>query len=65
MTDTDNLAKRRGRRPLPREEARSHRVVSFVTEPQFIELERIANKQSVTVSALIHNITTTYLDKEK
>jgi len=65
--------RRNGRPPLPREIARSKRVVTFVTEGDKIKLDELAIKQSTSLSAVIYDLISaglkdqsiTELDEEK
>ena len=55
---------RRGRPPLPRDEARSERVVTFVTPGQFQTLLGIAAQDGSSVSAVVHHILESSLGEE-
>jgi len=48
--------RRRGRPVRPPEEARSHRVVTFVTQRELEALERIAEAEDRSLSAVVHRI---------
>lgn len=54
---------RRGRPPLPPEEVRSNRVVTFVTDPELAVLKRISKRESDTLSAVCHRILTGYISQ--
>jgi hypothetical protein len=56
---------RRGRPPLPPHEARSERVVTFVTTGEFDTLIQIADDRGASVSSVIHRILSSALLKEK
>ena len=45
-----------GRRPKPRAQARSRRVVTFVTESEFAALEHIAEREDRSLSAVTHRL---------
>ncbi len=45
---------RMGRPPLPPDQVRSHRVVTFVTESELTELERRAHETGKSLSGLLH-----------
>jgi predicted DNA-binding ribbon-helix-helix protein len=64
MPDTWYEKRPRGRPRLPDGTARTRRVVSLFTEAEFAELERLAGESQLTVSALIHAITSKHLEKE-
>jgi hypothetical protein len=51
-------SKQRGRPPFPPEIARSRRVVTFVTELELVQLQRIAERRKLALSATIHEIIT-------
>ncbi len=57
LTKDDSGGRRRGGRP-PRapEAARSHRVVTFVTGRELAILERIAEEEDRSLSAVVHRI---------
>jgi len=58
MHDQTKLGKRPrfGRPPKPRDEARSERVVSFVTRAELDALNQLAEEREQSLSALIHGI---------
>jgi hypothetical protein len=56
---------RLGRPPLPRDRARSERVVSFVTPVELDTLRELADSRGTSVSALIHRILSSSLAEEK
>jgi len=47
---------RMGRPPHPPEKRRHNRVVTFVTDSELAQLERMAGKRDETLSALVHGI---------
>ena len=64
MSRLDSVRKTRGRPPLPAGKARTRRLVTFLTEVQYAQLECIADERQLTLSALLHEIASNYLDKE-
>ena len=50
--------KRLGRPPAPPGEARSHRLVTFVTEDEFQEIRSIADAKGLSLSSACHRILT-------
>ena len=54
---------RRGRPPLPPDEVRANRVVTFVTDPELATLKQLSKEESNTISAICHRIITRYLDR--
>lgn len=52
---------RRGRPPLPSNEVRRNRVVTFMTDREMDHLREIARHKSVTLSATCHRIIKSYL----
>jgi len=56
---------RLGRPPLPRDRARSERVVSFVTPAELDALREHADASGISVSAVIHQILSATLEEEK
>ena len=67
MADTNNapIRPRLGRPPKPRDEVRSERVVSFVTQGEFEVLCELANDRGGSISAVIHSILSSALVEEK
>ena len=67
--DRDNAQRaqrpRRGRPTRAPEEARSHRVVTFVTERELTALEQIAQEEDRSLSAVVHRIITQHLDTSR
>ena len=55
---------RLGRPPLPRDQARSERVVSFVTPGELIALKKRADARNATLSSMVHHILSSALRKE-
>ena len=55
---------RRGRPPLPRDEARSERVVTFVTPGQLEALRGIAAQDECSVSAVVHDLLSSSLSEQ-
>ncbi len=47
---------RLGRPRLNSEEARSNRIVTFVTNSEMVKLERIADQERRSLSAVVHRI---------
>jgi len=66
MTDKSNgsIRPRLGRPPKPRDEARSERVVSFVTRGEFDALMELADVRGESVSAIVHRILRSALGKQ-
>ena len=56
-------APRRGRPPLPPDEVRANRVVTFVTDPELATLRQLSRQENNTISAICHRIITRYLDR--
>jgi len=54
-----------GRPPLPREVARSKRVVTFVTEPEKASLELLAEVTSLSLSAVCHRLIAQGLERDE
>lgn len=54
---------RRGRPPLPPEEVRSNRVVTFVTDPELALLKNISLRENDTLSAVCHRILSGYINQ--
>ena len=48
--------KKLGRPPSPPEEARSHRVVTFVTPAELAVLQKISEKREQAMSATVHQL---------
>ena len=57
--------KRRGRPPVPPEQARSHRVVTFVTNSELSQLQSMSNEMDTTLSATIHRLLTESLRQQR
>jgi hypothetical protein len=53
-----------GRPPLPREQARCERVVTFVTTTELEILRRQADEKRMSVSAVVHQIMISALRKD-
>ena len=53
---------RMGRPPLPAEEVRCKRVVTFVTRPEMKQLEELAIGNSDTLSSLCYRIISEHLE---
>lgn len=53
-----------GRPPLPREIARSERIVTFVTEQEKASLKRLADAASLSLSAICHRLIAQGLRRE-
>jgi len=53
----------RGRPPLPPDELRANRVVTFFTDPELATLRQLSREESKTLSATCHRIITRYLDR--
>jgi len=45
-----------GRPPKPSEDARSERVVTYVTKSELRRLERLADRKSLSLSAVVHQL---------
>jgi hypothetical protein len=45
-----------GRPPIPREKARSNRVVTFVTDRELADLTRGAEKANTSLSGFVHQL---------
>ena len=67
MADTSNgsIRPRLGRPPKPRDELRSERVVSFVTQGEFDALCELADDRGESISAVVHLILSSALAEEK
>jgi hypothetical protein len=52
-----------GRPPIPLEEARPNRVVTFVTNSEFAQLQGIAERKGVSLSATVQEILAGSLDQ--
>jgi len=48
--------KQLGRPPFPPGKTRSQRVVTFVTEAQFEQLQQLADRKDIAVSATVYQI---------
>lgn len=57
------IRRRLGRPPKPRDEVRSERVVSFVTQGEFDALLELADNRGESVSAVVHRILRSALTK--
>jgi hypothetical protein len=55
--------KRLGRPPSPPEEARSQRVVTFVTQAELEQLQGIAESRQLALSATVHQLLAKQLKK--
>ena len=55
-TVAQGVSHERGRPPLPKEVARSERVVTFVTQKEKTALSRLAAANSLSVSAICHQL---------
>ena len=53
--------KQMGRPRLNPETVRSNRIVTFVTNSEMAKLERIADQESVSLSAIVHQILSEFL----
>lgn len=61
-TDTDNAGRRRrGRPPTSPDRARSHRVVTFVTEAEYLQLEEIAVREDRSLASVLYRIVSKHL----
>jgi len=56
------MSTKRGRPSTGPEKARSERVVTFVTERELDCLDRIANKEDRSLSAVVHRIIVQHLE---
>ena len=54
-----------GRPPKPAGAGRNRRVVTFVTENDYIELKALARDESISLSALCNDMVTTALCKKR
>lgn len=54
---------RRGRPPRAPETARSHRAVTYLTGAELDALTRVADREGKSLSALIHEILASALDR--
>jgi hypothetical protein len=54
--DVRDARKRRGRPPGLAETNRSHRVVTFVTDSEFEQLQKLADASGKSYSAILHDI---------
>jgi hypothetical protein len=50
------MKKRLGRPPAPPEQVRGNRVVSFVTDDEFEELQAGAEQEQTSLSRYLHNL---------
>jgi len=55
--------RRMGRPPVPPERARPNRVVTFVTNSEFAQLQSIAERRGVSLSATVQEILAGSLDQ--
>lgn len=55
---------RRGRPPLPPDEVRANRVVTFVTDPELAILKKISRRESDTLSSICHRIICDYINQQ-
>ena len=51
----------RGRPPLPRDQVRGNRVVTFVTDKELEKLHYISGKEKETLSSVCHEIISKHL----
>ncbi len=56
-----NKRSRAGRPRMNPKEARGNRIVSFVTDSELADLECIANRQGISMSATVHRILSGFL----
>jgi hypothetical protein len=56
-----NARKRLGRPPGSAETARTHRVVTFVTDSEFEQLQKLADASGKSFSAILHGLVSTSL----
>jgi hypothetical protein len=66
MSDTGrgNTRKRLGRPPKPKNEARSERVVTFVTPDQLENLKGIATAEGSSISSVVHHMLASALTED-
>ena len=55
----------RGRPPLPKEEARSERIATFLTPSQRLRLAKLANATGQTLSSVAHALIVQGLEQEE
>jgi len=53
-TEKKNKKQRFGRPPMDPRDARSERIVTFVTERELAKLKSIAEKEKASLSAVVH-----------
>jgi hypothetical protein len=58
MTDEtpETVARPLGRPPMPAEEARTRRTVTFLTEGEYSKLVEISDRNNMSISALAHKL---------
>ncbi len=56
---------RLGRPPKPADTVRSERVVSFVTPVEYRQLERISERKSMSLSAVVHSMVVRSLEEHR
>jgi hypothetical protein len=61
---SSGVGQTQGRPPLPREIARSERIVTFVTGQEKASLERFADAASLSLSAICHRLIVQGLRRE-
>ena len=61
--DSEKAAATRGRPRRPRQDVRSKRVVTFLTESELQRLEDLAVYQDRSLSSVVHRIVTLYLNQ--
>lgn len=59
--DKETDPSRRGRPPLPRDEVRCKRVVTFVTDRELAKLKTLSGRQKDTLSSVCHRIIARHL----
>ena len=66
VQDPGKQRRRRGRPPAPPGMARSHRVVTFVTDSEFTQLQSLSSELDAPLSATVHQLLSQCLsDAEK
>ena len=61
--DDEKAIATRGRPRRPRQDVRSKRVVTFLTETELQHLEDLAMNQDRSLSSVVHRIVTLYLNQ--
>ena len=64
-TASDARKPRRGRTPFPPAVSRHKRIVTFVTGDESAQLERLAEGQGKSISAVVYEILSGYLDRQR